>query len=301
MSSSVTPVTNGSAAPRLTASALILISAVLFGISPVLVKVAYTYGVSTLTVLAARGTLATACLWAGIVVTRTRVAPSARSFLVLAAIGATLVPAQVFAYFLALVYLPASSASVLANTYPLHVAWMGWIFLRERMRTEEIAVMIAIVGGAVLVAGQTPAAGSGPGLALVAAGTLISALYVVVARRVVRDVSPIDAMAVILPVSALVYWIAGLATRQLIYPVPAPAALAIVGSAAAASVVAPLLQLWGLRAVPAVRTAILGTLEPVVTAGLSVAVLGDHMTPLRAAGIAVVIGGIAVLHLRRTA
>jgi drug/metabolite transporter (DMT)-like permease len=299
MSSSVTPVTNGAAAPRLTASALILISAVLFGISPVLVKVAYTYGVTTLTVLAARATLATVCLWAGIALARIRVGPSARSFLVLAAIGATLVPGQVFAYFLSLVYLPASSASVLANTYPLHVAWMGWIFLGERVRTEEIAVMIAIVGGAVLVAGQTPA--TGPGLAVVAASTLISALYVVVARRVVRDVSPIDAMAVILPASAVVYWIAGLLARQLVYPMPAPAALAIVGSAAAASIVAPLLQLWGLRVIPAVRTAILGMLEPVVTAGLSVVALGDHMTPLRAAGIAIVIGGIAVLHLRRTA
>ncbi len=44
------------------ASLFILISAVLYGVSPILAKVAFAYGVSPLTLLALRSTFAAACL-----------------------------------------------------------------------------------------------------------------------------------------------------------------------------------------------------------------------------------------------
>ncbi len=293
------PVTGGDAWARFAGPALILTSAVLFGISPILVKVAYGYGVPPLTVLAWRSTLGTAFLWTVRACTGARADPFRSSLVPLAAIGATLVPAQVFTYFLALASLPASSASVLSNAYPLHVAWMAWVFLGERIRPAEAALLLGVLGGALLVARQTPPAGAGVGFIAIAIGTLISALYIVTARRLMRDVSPLAAMAVILPASAVVYWGAGLATGQIVYPIAAPAVLAIMGTSAAASA-GSFLQLGGLRRIAAARAAILGMLEPVVTAGLSVLLLRDLMTPLRAAGIAIVICGIALLQLRRS-
>ena len=290
--------TGGRPALRFAAPALILSSAVLFGISPILVKVAYAAGASPLTVLAWRATLGAACIWAARAVTRPPADAVGSSLLPLIAIGATLVPAQVFSYFLALASLPASSASVLANAYPLHVAWMAWVFLGERLRLDEAVLLLGVVGGAILVANQTPTTGTGVGFIAIIIGTLISGLYTVAARRLMRDVSPLAAMAVLLPSSAAVYWGAGLATGQLVFP-PAPrATLAIVGSALV-GMTASLLQLGGLRRITAARAAILGMLEPVVTAALSVLLLRDLMTPLRVAGIAIVIGGIATLHLRR--
>jgi drug/metabolite transporter (DMT)-like permease len=294
------PATGGEVWPRFAGPALILASAVLFGISPILIKVAYGYGVSPLTVLAWRATLGTASLWAVRAVAGPRGDPFRSSLVPLVAIGTTLVPAQVFTYYLALASLPASSASVLANTYPLHVAWMAWVLLGEYIRLGEVVLLIGVMVGAILVANQTPTAGTSVGFIAIFIGTLISALYIVTARRLMRDVSPLAAMAVMLPSSAVVYWCAGLATGQLVYPIAAPAVLAIVGTGAATSVAA-LLQLGGLRRIAAARAAILGTLEPVVTVCLSVLLLRDLMTPLRAAGIAIVIAGIAILQLRRSA
>jgi len=285
--------------PRYAGPALILISAVLFGISPILVKVAYGYGVSPLTVLAWRSTLSTVSLWAVRAVTGPPDDPFRSSLLPLVAIGTTLVPIQVFTYFLALASLPASSASVLANAYPLHVAWMAWLFLGERIRRGEVVVLIAVMGGAILVANQTPTIGTSVGFIAITIGTLISALYIVVARRLMRDVSPVAAMAVMFPSSAIVYWCAGLITGQLVYPIAAPALIAIGGSSVIGSVAA-LLQLAGLRRIAAARVAILGMLEPVVTACLSVLLLRDLMPPLRAAGIAIVIGSIAILQFKRS-
>ncbi len=280
------------------ASLFILTSAVLYGVSPILAKVAYSYGVPPLTLLALRSTFAAACLWLGLLLTGTPVRLPRSAIASLLAIGGTLLPVQVFSYFWALRYLPASSASVLANSYPLHVAWMGWLFLGERLRRGEIVVLGVVALGAALVAGQTPTARGGLGLASLGVATLLSAVYIVVARRLMRDVHPLAAMAVLLPASAAVYWSAGLATRQLMFAFPLPAFLAVLGSAVTAALTAPLLVLSGLRTIPAARAAMLGMLEPVVTVSLSILLLGDLMTPLRAVGIAIVISGIAVLHIR---
>jgi len=222
-----------------------------------------------------------------------------RDSIPLLVMGTTLIPVQVFAYFFALSLLPASTAAVLIYTFPLHVAWMGWVFLGERVRPDEIVVLCGVVAGALLVAGGTPAATHGQGLAAIGVATITAAIYMVVARRVIRDVLPVAAMAILSPATALTYWSVGLAAGSIHLAMPLPALLAVLGSAALANLAAPLLLLSGLRAMPAARAAMLGTLEPVVTAGLSIAFLHDVLTPVRGLGMGVVIGGIALLHARR--
>ena len=106
-------------------SVLILVSAILYGASPILAKVAYGYGMSTLTLLAVRSAFATACLWLGLAASGRSVRVPSSSLAALLVTGTTLIPVQVFGYFWALGALPASSASVLIYTFPLHVAWMG--------------------------------------------------------------------------------------------------------------------------------------------------------------------------------
>src|ERR1700730_2315910 len=164
---------------RSMASWLILISACLFGVSPILTKVAYGYGVSPLTVLAVRTAFATVCLWGPLLFTGRRVRVPRTTLAALVMLGSTLLPLQVFAYFLALVSMPASSASILGYTYPLHVAWIGWLFLRERVRHSELVILVAILLGAILVAGQTVALGELRGLLAIGAATISFALYLV--------------------------------------------------------------------------------------------------------------------------
>jgi drug/metabolite transporter (DMT)-like permease len=282
------------------ASWLILISAVLFGTSPILTKVAYGYGVSPLTVLAMRTAFATICLWVGLLFSGTRVRVSRSTLVYLVLLGSTLVPFEVFAYFQALAYMPASSASILWSTYPLHVAWMGWLFLRERIRHPEIVILAAILFGAVLVARQTPVLGELRGLLAIGASSLSFALYLVIARRLLQDVHPLTAMAVLLPVSAGAFGGAALIQGQLRTNIPLPALIAIFASGTLGGLIGPLLQFSGLRSTLAARAAMLGMLEPVVTVSLSILILNDVMTPLRAIGIAIVMSGIATLQLRRS-
>jgi drug/metabolite transporter (DMT)-like permease len=280
------------------ASALILAAAVLFGVSPILAKVAYTYGVTPLTLLALRATVGSAMVWLGMVATR-RVTRLPRTLFVrLLALGLTIVPFQVFSYFYALTLVPASSASVIANSAPVHVAWMGRLFLGESLQAADLVILAGIVGGAALVAGQTPHTGHPLGLVVLAIATIASAFYLVAQRRLVRDVGPLEVLSVILPASAAVYWALGVATGGIHLAMPLPALLATGGGAIVGSL-GSLFVLIALQVTPATRAAMLGMFEPVVTVGLSVLLLGDVMTWLRALGIAIVLVGIALLHLRQ--
>jgi len=274
----------------------ILASAVLFGTSPILAKIAYAHGVTPLTLLSLRATFGGLVVWVGSLIAKRNIGVG-KPLLPLLALGLTIVPFQVLAYFYALSILPASSTSVIANSAPVHVAWMGWLFLGEPLRAADVAILVTVVAGAVLVAGQTPYAGHVLGLVALAIGTLGSAFYLVAQRRLLRDVPPLGVLSIVLPASAAVYWAAGLATGQLGLSLSAPALLAVAGIAIA-GVLASFLVLLGLRVTPAARTAVLGMLEPVVAVVLSVALLGDFMTWLRAVGIVIVVAGIGALHLR---
>jgi drug/metabolite transporter (DMT)-like permease len=279
------------------AAVLILISATLYGVSPILAKTAYGYGVTPLVLLTWRAVIAGVMFWsAALVLNRVERVPL-RFLVVLAVLGTTLVPMQVGAYFYALSLLPASTASVVVNTSPVHVAWMERLVLGERLAPADLVILVVIVAGAVLVAGATPQMGHGFALATLSLATLASALYLVIQRRLVRDVPPLMALAVIQTGAALAYGAAAAAARQTgLLPHPA-AALAVAGSAILSSV-ASLLVLIALRTLAATRTAMLGMLEPVVTVVLSVVLLADHMTGVRLAGIVTVLGGITVFYWR---
>lgn len=283
------------------APALILTAACLYGISPILAKAAYAYGVTPLVLLTWRVTIAAGLCWIVGLVFRQIRPIEGRLAGTLVALGATLVPVQVFSYFFALSLLPASSASVIVNTSPVHVAWMERLVLGERLPAGDLVILGVIVSGAVLVAGATPHAGQALGFVALGAATLTSAFYLVAQRRLVRNVPPLTAMAVIQVCSAAVYWTAYgasgfVAARAPLVP-PAPACAAIAGSAIVASL-ASLLVLIALRTLAATRTAMLGMLEPVVTVGLSVALLADTMTWPRLLGIVVVLAGITLFYWR---
>ncbi|HET7266349.1 MAG TPA: DMT family transporter [bacterium] len=279
------------------AAVLILIAACLYGISPILAKVAYGYGITPLVLMTWRVSIAAGLFWTAAFAFRRVAAVERRMLGTLVALGTTFVPIQVYSYFYALSLLPASTASVIVNTSPVHVAWMERLALGEQLAGSDLAILGVIVAGAILVGGATPHVVHPVGFAVLGVATLASAFYLVMQRRVVRDVPPLMILAVIQLSSAGVYWAAVAVTRQAVLPVPAAALAAIVGSAFAASV-ASFLVLLALRTLAATRTAMLGMLEPVVTVVLSVALLADTMTWLRLAGIVTVLAGITTFYWR---
>jgi drug/metabolite transporter (DMT)-like permease len=223
-----------------------------------------------------------------------------RSLGLLLLLGISLVPLESFAFFFALNRLPASSASVLVNLYPLHMAWMGWVFLGEHSTLFEVLMLVVLILGGFLVSLQTLALGQGIGLLAVGLSTVFYSAYIISMREMLVQVRPHEALAVILPSATAVFVLAALFGGQLRLVMPLEAACAIAGSALIATLLAPLLRFLGLRAVTIVRAALLSSFEPVVTIVASVVLLGDRLTPLRLVGFLVIIVAIVVLRLQRS-
>jgi drug/metabolite transporter (DMT)-like permease len=87
---------------------------------------------------------------------------------------------------LALLWLPASEAVVIAYTMPVWAALLAWLILRERMSPRRIlALLMAFAGIAALMGGNGIAASMAklPGIALVLAGAFTFALGTIAAKR----------------------------------------------------------------------------------------------------------------------
>ncbi len=274
-----------------------LASAAAYGVSPVLMKIALAHGMTPLAVLSFRSAIAAPLLIGALTVTRSLAFPAASRILPLLLIGVTLVPLQPYGYLTGLKYLPVSSAAVLIALAPLHVAWIAWIFLGERLRRVDTVILALVVIGAVLVAGQTPSLGRTQGLGALLTATLASAVYAVAARRILKDVAPVAAFSILLPISTLVFILVSLIIGEWQIPPDTVSLAATAASGLFAGVLGPLLLLHGLRRLPATHVAMLGTFEPVVTVLLGVVVMKDRLSAVQGLGTLVILGGITALHI----
>jgi drug/metabolite transporter (DMT)-like permease len=282
-------------------AAIVLLSATLYGVSPILMKVALDAGMTPVQVLAVRTVIAVPVLWVVLALMGALALPPRDRILSLVLMGGLLIPLQAYGFVFGLHYLPVSSVAVLAALYPLHVAWIAWIALGERIRWPDVPVLALVIAGAALVAGQAPRLGRVEGLAALGVTTLSAAVYAVSARRVLRDVAPLAALNVLLATSGAIFALVGVLAGQWGVPAHRPALWATAASGFLAGVFAPLLLLHGFRRLPAAHVAVLSSFEPVVTVSLGVVLLGDRLSAIQALGGACIIGGIAILQVLRTA
>lgn len=87
---------------------------------------------------------------------------------------------------LALLWLPASEAAVIAYTMPMWAALLAWPVLGERLTPGRVAALLLAFGGLVALMGGDSASASMaklPGILLALAGSVLFALGVVVVKR----------------------------------------------------------------------------------------------------------------------
>lgn len=204
---------------------IVLLSATLYGVSPILMKVALDAGMTPIQVLAVRTVIAVPVLWIVLGLLGALGLPPRDRLPSLVVMGGLLIPLQAYGFVFGLHYLPVSSVAVLAALYPLHVAWIAWLVLGERIRWTDVPVLLLVIVGAALVAGQAPRMGRLEGLAALSVTTLSAAVYAVFARRVLRDAAPLAALNVLLATSGAVFALVGVLTGQWGVPGPPPRAV----------------------------------------------------------------------------
>ena len=186
----------------------------------------------------------------------------------------------------------ASLASVLLYTAPAMVAVLGWAVLRERLSLiEGAAVTISITGVAAI------SLGGGAGV-VVSLGSVTSgltagacyALYYLAGRRLFGRYQPCAVLTVMMLTGA-----AGLAPLTRSHPSSPTGWLYVAGLGLVCTWLAYLLNGWGLKHLPAARTAVVSSVEPVAAMVLAATVLGERLTWLALAGAGLVVGAAVML------
>ncbi|MCM8748678.1 DMT family transporter [Thermomicrobiaceae bacterium CFH 74404] len=279
---------------QLWGSLAVLLSTVGFGALPTLTKLAYAAGLNVPTLLSFRFGLAALAIWGTLAIRRQARGPGRHvfAFLLLAAcfIGNTAL------FFSSLRYAPATAAAVLFYTYPVVVALLAFIFLREPLTLQRALALALAVLGCAVVLGLSIDVVDARGMVFALASGVVYAAYIVLSSRLLRGAAVAVASAWIMTFMAVAFASFGVATGSLDVSF-APAGWLLLLLIVTVSTVMPVqLFLAGTLRVGPTLASILGTMEPVFAVLFAALVLGERLGWPQAIGGGLIV--LAVLLLR---
>jgi drug/metabolite transporter (DMT)-like permease len=196
----------------------------------------------------------------------------------------------------------AGLATVLGNLQVLVVGLVAWLVLRERPSRSIFAALPVVIAGVALISGAVGSGAYGAAPALGVALGLTTACcyagYLLVIRRGGRDLRrPAGPVALATASTAAVAVVAGFigGDLDLTPALPSLAWLAILGLTSQSA--GYLLISLSLPRLPAVVTSIILLTQPVASVILAMILLHESPSPTQLAGVALVVGGIAIATL----
>lgn len=246
---------------RLTGILLIVISAASFGTLAIFGRLLYADGLDTFSMLFLRFGFAT-LLMTAILLARRENFPRGKFLRALIGMGAIGYVGQSFSYLSAIKYASAGLVALLLYLYPMFVFILSVVFLGEKITWLKVmAIVLALTGTALIV---DPKGGQPLGIFFSLAAALIYSGYIIVGTNVTRHVSPVQSSVVIFASAGLVYGIL-MSINGAHFPTTSAGWIHIAGIVLMATVIPVVTFLAGLERIGPTHSAMLSTLEPVVT------------------------------------
>lgn len=280
-------------------TAFTLLAATGFAAVAILTSLATAAGLSLATVLAWRYTLSAVVLTVWVGLHRYKRIPP-REMLVLLTAGGLGQALLVGVALSALRYIPAATLAFLFYTYPAWVALFQSIRGAERLDARRAAALaLSFVGIGVMVGMPGTAGIDWRGVALALGAALIYGVYIPMMRVLTKDhpVAPVSAYTKI--GSALAFLVVASFTQSFTYRIPAETWGVLVVLTVFSTVLPSVFFLMGLIRLGPVRTAIVSTVEPFLTALLGVVVLSQPLTLPTMLGGALIVTAVVLLQFRR--
>ena len=270
---------------------LIVISATSFGTLAIFGRYAFANGIDTFTLLFLRFSVS-AVLMGGLLILRRESLPRGKTLLQLIGMGALGYVGQSFSYLTAIRYASAGLVALLLYLYPVIVAILSSLVLREKVTpVKALALTIALTGTAFTV---TPEGGQLPGILLALAAAVIYSLYIIVGTRVMKKVSVLQSSTVIFASAGLVYGVLMIFNGPHL-PTSGFGWEVIAGTVIVATVIPAMAFLAGLQRIGATNSSMLSTLEPVVTVILAAVLFHDTLKPVTLFGGAMILVAVILL------
>lgn len=280
---------------------LTLLAASGFAAVSIFTTIAMRTGVSLSTVLTWRYVLSAAVLvvWVGITGQARRM-PARESVLWLG-IGGGGQALMIYLALSSLAYISAGTLAFLFYTYPV------WVTLVQAVRGAEhldarraVALGLSFVGTLVMVGSPDMGGAALHGVMLALGAAVLYGLLIPAMQHMQKDWPVVVTSAWSKIGAAICFLIASAGNQTLQVAMTGTAWGAIVALTVWSTVLPSLFFLMGLMRLGPVRTAIVSTVEPFLTALLGVAVLGQALTLRTLAGGIAIVAAVIVLQFKRT-
>jgi len=199
-----------------------------------------------------------------------------------------------------LAYIPAATLAFLFYTYPAWVAVAQAVRGAERLDGRRALALACSFGGIAVMVGRPAAGAIDPrGVALALGAAIVYGAYIPMMRVLQKDhpVAPTSAYAKI--GSALAFLVASVADRSFT-PQLTPTAWGLIALLTVGSTVLPgVFFMMGLVRLGPVRTAVVSSVEPFLTALLAAVVLDQPLTGATLVGGAAIVAAVSLLQVRR--
>ncbi len=276
---------------RLIGALFIIISATSFGTLAILGRYAYADGMDTFTILALRFTFA-AALMALLLFARCESFPRGRTLWQLIGMGAIGYVGQSFSYLTATRFASAGLVALLLYLYPVFVAVLSALILKEKFTRLKILALGLATFGAALTA--NPQGGGWTGILLAIMAAAIYSVYIIVGTGVMKRVSAFQSSTVIFASAGAVY-----CTLALVNGLHLPqtgAGWGAVGAIVLLATVIPVVTfLAGLQRIGPTNASMLSTLEPIVTVLLAAWLFAEALPAPTLAGGALILAAVLLL------
>lgn len=199
-----------------------------------------------------------------------------------------------------LAYISAATLGFLFYTYP------SWVALIQAARGAEridarcmLALALSFGGIALMVGAPASAATAWKGYALALSAALVYGMYIP-AMAALQGELPVASTSTCAKIgSAVCFVVLAALDHTLTWQLPAANWVAIVALTLLSTVLPSVLFLMGLLRLGPVRTAIVSTVEPFMTAVLGLVVLAQPLTPPVLAGGLLIVTAVVLLQSRR--
>lgn len=202
--------------------------------------------------------------------------------------------------FVAMQWIEASLAAIIASSMPLIVAAVGWAFLAQRTSGRGLAGLMAGMVGVAIIMGSRVQGGADPlGIAL----CILGALALAVATLTVRGASGEGNLLMIVGLQMLVGSVTlGVASSLLEVPqiaLSVPWIAAFIYQCFVPGLAATLIWFSLVRRIGAVRAATFHFLNPAFGVAIAAALLGESITRTDVIGVVIAMMGILIVQLER--
>jgi probable blue pigment (indigoidine) exporter len=204
--------------------------------------------------------------------------------------------------FVALQWVQASVASIIASSMPLIVAAMGWLWRGERVAPLGQLGLALGFAGVALIMGSRLSGGSDPiGLALCVLGATALAVATLTVRSVSAGGNLLMVVGLQMWVGSLILAVAALLTEPLHITLSTPLIAAFLYQLFIPGLAATLLWFALVKRVGAVRASTYHFLNPFFGVAVAAALLGETISPTDIAGVLIAMAGILAVQLSKRA